>query len=115
MATTTTVHPSIHPVTVQPSRPPTAIVTVIPDRAPKRMFMLDQPADAASDSLPRVWAQAPFVNTGLTTIEIGMNAGVGMLSTGEVVSFHRAGQAMGPSAVPITWCALHSPPAPALS
>ena len=55
-----------------------------PDRSPARMFMFPAPAPPAATgtALPRVWAQAPYVNTGLTTVEIGAVAGCGMLSDG---------------------------------
>ena len=55
-----------------------------PDRSPARMFLLPSPAPPAASGteLPRVWAQAPYVNTGLTTVEIGAVAGCGMLSDG---------------------------------
>ena len=39
-------------------------------------------------ALPRVWAQAPYVNTGLTTVEISAVAGCGMLSDGVGEIFH---------------------------
>jgi hypothetical protein len=41
------------------------------------MFLLQAPAPPTTTDteLPRVWAQAPYVNTGLTTVEIGAVAG----------------------------------------
>lgn len=58
-------------------------MATVSDRAPKRMFQLPALSPpSTSEALPRVWAQAPFVNTGLTTVEIGAVAGCGMLSDG---------------------------------
>ena len=62
-----------------------------PDRAPKEPFALPSLSQPLPPTLARSWAQQPYVNTGLTVVEIGAVAGCGMLSDGAVVAFHRAG------------------------
>ena len=63
----------------------------VPDRAPKEPFALPSLSQPLPPTLARSWAQQPYVNTGLTVVEIGAVAGCGMLSDGAVVAFHRAG------------------------
>ena len=54
----------------------------VPDRAPKEPFALPSLSQPLPPTLARSWAQQPYVNTGLTVVEIGAVAGCGMLSDG---------------------------------